>query len=224
MVRLNEAQYSRKAFLQAGINHLDLYFTDCSMPKDEIAHKFLCAVEACSGCVAVHCAAGLGRTGTLIALYMMKHHGFTAREIMAWLRIARPGSIIGPQQGYLQQQEKRMHALGTRGLPGLALSQEEGSEIRRQFVGAAREGREGGGSADDEEGDDEPSQAQKGLSRHMAEMVSQGAQHRAQFRSRNSNSGGKASRERERESQERHAAPSFSDLPGPPADNPPPPP
>ena len=39
-------------------------------------------------CVCVR-DAGLGRTGTLIALYMMKHHKFSAREIMAWLRIAR---------------------------------------------------------------------------------------------------------------------------------------
>ena len=69
--------------------------------------------------MAVHCLAGLGRTGTLIALYMMKHIGFTANEAMGWLRICRPGSIIGPQQQFLADQEDRMHRLGAAGVPGL---------------------------------------------------------------------------------------------------------
>ena len=47
--------------------------------------------------------AGLGRTGTLIACYMMKHYKFTAAESIAWCRICRPGSIIGPQQNFLEE-------------------------------------------------------------------------------------------------------------------------
>jgi hypothetical protein len=67
----------------------------------------------------VHCLAGLGRTGTLIALYLMKHFGFTANEAMGWMRICRPGSIIGPQQQFLADQEEIMHRLGADGVPGL---------------------------------------------------------------------------------------------------------
>lgn len=50
------------------------------------------------GAVAVHCRAGLGRTGTLIAAYIMNKYGFEARALIGWLRIARPGSVIGIQQ------------------------------------------------------------------------------------------------------------------------------
>lgn len=47
--------------------------------------------------------AGLGRTGTLIACYVMKHYRFTHAEIISWIRICRPGSIIGPQQHFLEE-------------------------------------------------------------------------------------------------------------------------
>jgi cell division cycle 14 len=47
--------------------------------------------------------AGLGRTGTLIGAYLMKNYRFTAAEVIAWLRICRPGSVIGPQQNYLEE-------------------------------------------------------------------------------------------------------------------------
>ncbi len=48
-------------------------------------------------------SAGLGRTGTLIGAFMMKHYKFTAAESIAWLRICRPGSVIGPQQHYMEE-------------------------------------------------------------------------------------------------------------------------
>ena len=58
---------------------------------------FLQAAENEKGAIAVHCKAGLGRTGTLIALYIMKHLGFPPADFIGWIRIARPGSILGPQ-------------------------------------------------------------------------------------------------------------------------------
>jgi hypothetical protein len=121
VVRLNNKEYDRSALVQAGFNHYDLFFTDCSTPSDAIVDKFLRISEQEDGALAVHCLAGLGRTGTLIAMYMMKHMGFTANECIAWLRIVRPGSVIGPQQQYLKDQEARMAAIGKKGLPGLGL-------------------------------------------------------------------------------------------------------
>ena len=33
--------------------------------------------------------------GTNIGAYMMKHWGYSAAEAIAWMRISRPGSVIG---------------------------------------------------------------------------------------------------------------------------------
>ena len=38
----------------------------------------------------------------------MKHYRFPAADFIAWIRIARPGSILGPQQHFLIETEKKM--------------------------------------------------------------------------------------------------------------------
>lgn len=70
---------------------------DGTAPPNDIAESFLAAAEKERGAIAIHCKAGLGRTGSLIALYCMKHFGFPAAAFIGWIRIARPGSILGPQ-------------------------------------------------------------------------------------------------------------------------------
>ena len=101
VVRLNEPWYAAEALTAHGFEFHSLEFEDCTCPPDAVVEAFMQIADATTGAVAVHCKAGLGRTGTLIALYMMRTHGFTAREAMGWLRIMRPGSVIGEQQQYL---------------------------------------------------------------------------------------------------------------------------
>ena len=112
VVRLNEPHYDVADWASEGLALADLPFDDCATPPPAVVAAFLAIAEGVPGAVAVHCHAGLGRTGTLIALYMMKHHGFTARQAMGWLRIVRPGSVIGPQQQFLCDSEGTIRAAG----------------------------------------------------------------------------------------------------------------
>ncbi|KAM3604359.1 uncharacterized protein V6R79_009976 [Siganus canaliculatus] len=112
VVRLNRKLYDSRRFEDAGFEHHDLFFPDGTTPSDLIVRRFLHVCESSAGAVAVHCKAGLGRTGTLIGCYLMKHFRFTAAEAIAWIRICRPGSIIGPQQNFL---EEKQHTLWVQG-------------------------------------------------------------------------------------------------------------
>jgi cell division cycle 14 len=112
VVRLNKKQYDRRRFIDLGVKHVDLYFLDGSCPSREIISKFLHVTENEPGGVAVHCKAGLGRTGTLIGLYAMKHYQIPARAFIGWNRICRPGSILGPQQHFLLDLQNDMFQAG----------------------------------------------------------------------------------------------------------------
>ncbi|KAF9268239.1 phosphatases II [Marasmius fiardii PR-910] len=104
VVRLNTELYDRDTFIDRGIDHMELYFDDGTNPTDEIVRTFLDVADRvieAGGVVAVHCKAGLGRTGTLIGAYLIWKYGFTAAEAIAFMRIVRPGSVVGPQQQYM---------------------------------------------------------------------------------------------------------------------------
>eukprot|EP00286_Rhodomonas_abbreviata_P019521 CAMPEP_0181302998 /NCGR_PEP_ID=MMETSP1101-20121128/8310_1 /TAXON_ID=46948 /ORGANISM="Rhodomonas abbreviata, Strain Caron Lab Isolate" /LENGTH=443 /DNA_ID=CAMNT_0023408515 /DNA_START=139 /DNA_END=1470 /DNA_ORIENTATION=+ len=105
VVRLNEAHtYDPAEFEQHGIRHYDLFFEDCTAPSDDLVRRFLDICDA-EGMLAVHCRSGLGRTGTMIGMWMMRHYSMSAHETIGWLRVARPGSVIGTQQHYLESKE-----------------------------------------------------------------------------------------------------------------------
>lgn len=54
-VRLNKKYYDEKLFLDAGIDHVEAYFVDGSVPPPNVLRQFIAACENSPGAVAVHC-------------------------------------------------------------------------------------------------------------------------------------------------------------------------
>ncbi|KAK4702385.1 cell division cycle 14, partial [Phenoliferia sp. Uapishka_3] len=108
VVRLNKKLYNREHFMERGMDHVEMYFDDGTNPTLEMTREFIELSDqtiSAGGVVAVHCKAGLGRTGTLIGAYLIYKHGFTASEAIGFMRLMRPGSCVGPQQHYLYENQ-----------------------------------------------------------------------------------------------------------------------
>ncbi|KAI1915119.1 cell division control protein 14 [Ophidiomyces ophidiicola] len=104
VVRLNSELYSSSYFTALGIHHIDMIFEDGTCPPLPLVRRFIKLAHdmiAKNKGIAVHCKAGLGRTGCLIGAYLIYRYGFTANEIIAFMRFMRPGMVVGPQQHWL---------------------------------------------------------------------------------------------------------------------------
>jgi atypical dual specificity phosphatase len=85
---------------RAGMRLVRLPIHDFSAPSEEQIRDFVAEVRAelhRGGKVAVHCVGGLGRTGTMIAAYLVSE-GMTARQAIDYVRARRPGAIESHEQ------------------------------------------------------------------------------------------------------------------------------
>ncbi|EGG06533.1 uncharacterized protein MELLADRAFT_36193, partial [Melampsora larici-populina 98AG31] len=108
VVRLNKKLYDENRFLERGMAHKEMYFDDGTNPTMEMVREFITMCDRIieeGGVVAVHCKAGLGRTGTLIGAYLIYKYSFTAEEVIGFMRIMRPGTCVGPQQHFLYENQ-----------------------------------------------------------------------------------------------------------------------
>ena len=134
VVRLNKRCYDEGDFERAGIGHVEHYYLDGSCPPMGILQSVLADMESIGDdeAMAVHCKAGLGRTGTCIGAYLMKHYRYTAAQAIGWMRLCRPGMVIGPQQHFLTEIESLMWQEGEmyrgNGLRSMSIDFDDGEE------------------------------------------------------------------------------------------------
>jgi len=100
LISLTEDPLRRDWVNDAGILMVHEPIDDMAAPTQEQLDRCVSAIvraqERNMG-VAVHCGAGLGRTGVVIAAYLV-HRGQSAREAIALIRQLRPGSIETDEQ------------------------------------------------------------------------------------------------------------------------------
>ena len=96
------------------VNYLHVHSNDMGVPEfDDLVstvdfiHRRITNNEP----VMVHCLAGLGRTGTLLACYLVKHQKMSADDAIQKVREERPGSIQSyPQEEMIFQFAKSLQS------------------------------------------------------------------------------------------------------------------
>lgn len=106
VIRLNRSAYAASPLRESGIAHRNLFMMDGHIPSPKQIFEFCKIADRVlfqeGGRLAVHCMAGLGRTGTMIAIYLIYKYRVEAVHVIAYLRMMRPGSILAIQTGFLQ--------------------------------------------------------------------------------------------------------------------------
>ena len=96
------------------VNYLHMHSNDMGVPEfDDLvsAIDFIHSRITNNEPVMVHCLAGLGRTGTLLACYLVKHQKMSADDAIQKVREERPGSIQSfPQEEMIFQFAKSLQS------------------------------------------------------------------------------------------------------------------
>jgi atypical dual specificity phosphatase len=110
LLSLTEVPPPREWINDAGLMLVHVPVPDMTAPSARQLDKILDAIQQAHASnlgVAVHCAAGRGRTGTVVAAYLVAS-GLSARDAIEKTRSLRPGSIES------REQEELIEALARR--------------------------------------------------------------------------------------------------------------
>lgn len=109
LVSLTEAPPDRRGVNDAGLMTVHIPIPDMTAPtvrQFELCVETIARAKRSGMGVAVHCAAGLGRTGTVLAAYFVAA-GLPARAALMRVRDLRPGSVETADQEWAVERYAR---------------------------------------------------------------------------------------------------------------------
>jgi atypical dual specificity phosphatase len=101
LVNLHERPHDPVRLKRHGLTEIYLPLRDFAAPSPEQIERGVAAIVGARDAgetVAVHCGGGFGRTGTLLACYLIHRHGSDAAGAIRRVRRARPGSVETGEQ------------------------------------------------------------------------------------------------------------------------------
>lgn len=113
IVTVREVPLPSKWFDGSEIDYLHLMVEDYGAPSVEVMDEAVDYIDkkiSSGKPVLVHCAAGKGRTGAVLAAYLIKNENCTAEQAIEKIRIMRPGSVQSlTQETALSMYEKYLN-------------------------------------------------------------------------------------------------------------------
>lgn len=96
IVTVREVPLPSQWFDGSNVDYLHLMVEDYGAPTMEVLDETVNYIDKnirSGKPVLVHCAAGKGRTGAVLAAYMIKKENLTAQQAIEKIRLLRPGSV-----------------------------------------------------------------------------------------------------------------------------------
>jgi len=134
LVNLHPTPHDPHRLTRYHLKEIHFPVADFRVPSLETLERGIAALrqaQATGTAAAVHCGGGLGRTGTLLACYLVHEEGLDAPEAVEQIRVLRPGSIETKAQAATV--DAWAQALRDRSRPAgslAATAQQQGLDVR----------------------------------------------------------------------------------------------